>query len=725
MGCRASLRRLTPSLKRVRSTWTARWRPLPAQGVGAGGLTGWSMAQYSGSTTNTEKFFVDNGSDNKTTGAVYSYGNFVGDTANFGNLALGLVGTGSDASEVGLTLVNNFGVALNQFSLSYTGEQWLQNTSTNTLMFGYALVAQSITDASATFVPDAKLNYTGTKTGTAAGLDGQLAANQSNLSDTIGGLDWLPGETLVIRFQIAGTGNASGLAIDNFTFAAQATPTVTVKDAGGPYTGNPYPATALVNGEPSLESVSPTYAYYSGSTATGTPLSGAPIAAGVYTVVASYAGSADYASAVSSPLTFTIGVTPTSKVDPLANRQSTLSFPVTVTGSEAAPGPGVSYYDIYVATNGGPFVLWTSVPASNPTAIFTGQSSTTYAFHSIAHDLAGDVEPKSPDLIEASTYVPDLTAPVTQIVSAVANANGLFTISFNGTAPGGSGIASFTIAVQVDNGAWQTIGQFVGGTATAGVYSGQATYQGILDGASHTYTFSVQGTNGNSIQNTAQTFGPITQTFAAPIVPQVTAFSVEKGLAERSYIRYLDVTFNEPVANLTLNASTVTLEEYALDGVTPVGAIDLTGKISLVDHVMKIDFGPGGIGGEENLPNTVANWGDLTSADGYYKLSINPDGTGNHDVVEDFYRLFGDVIGNAAGGPTTTGAAVAGNVIGALSNADATAIAAAVGEIASAQTPLLNADINGAGSVTSNDRILAAKSIAAGRRLAAGLHIDD
>ena len=413
---------------------------------------------------------------------------------------------------------------------------------------------------------------------------------------------------------------------------------------------------------------------------------------------------------------------PVSYVDPLGPRQNALSFPITVTGSDPAPGPGVASYAIYESVNGGPFTLWTTVPASNPTATFSAQSNTTYAFHSIATDLAGNVEIKSPTLIEASTYVPDLTPPVTQITSATANSSGTFAIAYSATAPGGSGVASVTLSVQVDGGPLQTIGQFPGGAPIAGVHSGQVSYQGLTDGNSHTYTFSIQGTNGNGIQNAVQAIAPITQTFAPPAAPQVTAFTVEKGLAERSYVRYLDVTFNEPVSNLTLNSSTVTLEQFALDGVTPVGSINLTGKISLIDHVMEIDFGAGGIGGSENLPNALSNWAALTADDGYYKLTIN---TGGLDATESFYRLFGDVIGNAAGGPTTTGATVNGNVIGTLSNADLTTIAAAVGQSATAQNPLLNADINGAGSVTSNDRLLAAKSLAAGRHLAAGLHLDD
>jgi uncharacterized repeat protein (TIGR03803 family) len=82
----------------------------------------------------------------------------------------------------------------------------------------------------------------------------------------------------------------------------QATPVVQVSDAGGTYSGSAFLATATVNGGSSLEGVSPTLSYYSGTStdpaqlAGLTPLSGAPTEAGSYTVLASFAGSADYSS---------------------------------------------------------------------------------------------------------------------------------------------------------------------------------------------------------------------------------------------------------------------------------------------------------------------------------------------------------------------------------------------------------------------------------------------
>ena len=81
---------------------------------------------------------------------------------------------------------------------------------------------------------------------------------------------------------------------------------MTVNDAGGTYSGSGFPATGLVNGAATLETMGTTLAYYVGTMATGTALSMAPTVAGIYTVVASFAGSAVYTSATSSPLTFNI-----------------------------------------------------------------------------------------------------------------------------------------------------------------------------------------------------------------------------------------------------------------------------------------------------------------------------------------------------------------------------------------------------------------------------------
>ncbi len=91
---------------------------------------------------------------------------------------------------------------------------------------------------------------------------------------------------------------------------AKATPTLAVTDSGGTFNGNPFPGTATIagsNGQPgaSLEGVSPTLSYFVGPSPIGTPLSGPPVNAGTYTVLAFFPGSQDYTSA-SDSATFVI-----------------------------------------------------------------------------------------------------------------------------------------------------------------------------------------------------------------------------------------------------------------------------------------------------------------------------------------------------------------------------------------------------------------------------------
>src|SRR5262249_51417070 len=97
------------------------------------------------------------------------------------------------------------------------------------------------------------------------------------------------------------------------TFAiTPAMPKLSVVPKCGTFNGKAFPATAIVTGvsgtaSRSLEGVYPTLTYYTGTGTGGTPLAGAPSRAGTYTVVASFAGSANYAGA-STSATFTIAL---------------------------------------------------------------------------------------------------------------------------------------------------------------------------------------------------------------------------------------------------------------------------------------------------------------------------------------------------------------------------------------------------------------------------------
>ncbi len=170
--------------------------------------------------------------------------------------------------------------------------------------------------------------------------------------------------------------NASTSAAFDLTIAP-ATPNVNVFDAGGVYDGSSFDATPTVWGvvpgvdnspASSLEGVLPTLVYYSGTDASGTPLAGAPTATGVYTVVASFPGSADYTSAQSYAETFTIGaVATTTELTPSespANYTDGVDYTATVTASGSPVNTGTVNFTYSDSVDG--------VLAVDPVAVVDG-----------------------------------------------------------------------------------------------------------------------------------------------------------------------------------------------------------------------------------------------------------------------------------------------------------------------------------------------------------------
>ena len=476
----------------------------------------------------------------------------------------------------------------------------------------------------------------------------------------------------------------------------------------------------LINSGASLTLVSGTTATYSIG-----GLTGITEAEGNYTLTVNAADIQDQNSVPGSgtlAICWLMDTTPpNSHVNALPQRGTSLSFAVSVTGSDpnganGSPSSGVASYDIYASTNGGPWSLWTTVPASNPSATFTGQSNTTYAFYSIAHDLAGNTERRKPT-IEASTYLPNLTPPVTSVdgttgtnpttVNATTNT---FNLNLTGSDPSGGFVTYFEVFVSVDSGPYTA----VNGTATPagppdsqGYTHASIPYQGLSDGAQHRYSFySIGVDSAGNVQPAASTPNlSLTETFSKPSALQVTNLIVENGAVERSYIRYLEIAFNESDSQsaneLTQIAQSVgtaspdiTIYKYDLNGTAgSKTAVSLSGvNLSVIDHAIEFDFGKNGIGGN---PNT-------TAADGYYEVDIMlPSG---QTAVHHFDRLLGDVTGD-----------------GIVDQNDLNEIAASINESAVTGWSPLNADVTGGGTVTTIDLTLATRS--KGRKLAAGLSL--
>ncbi len=162
----------------------------------------------------------------------------------------------------------------------------------------------------------------GTPTGTVEFFDGMtdlgggsaLAGNSLSATSTFTtSALTASGSPHAIQAVFTGTGSFANSSDSVSQTVNPAVPTVSVTTAGGPYTGSAYAATATVTGvggmaASSLENVSPTLTYYAGTyttvsalqTAIGNGLAalgGAPINAGTYTALGSYAGAADYTAA--------------------------------------------------------------------------------------------------------------------------------------------------------------------------------------------------------------------------------------------------------------------------------------------------------------------------------------------------------------------------------------------------------------------------------------------
>ena len=481
------------------------------------------------------------------------------------------------------------------------------------------------------------------------------------------------------------------------------------------------------NGRSNLISSAVTISLVSGSTYQVGGLAGLTAAEGNYTLTVNAAGIQDPSGNPGSGTLSTSWLMdttpPTSHVNALATRGTSLSFAVSVTGSDpnganGSPPSGVASYDIYASTNGGPWTLWTTVPASIPTATFTGQSNTTFAFYSIAHDLAGNTENKQPT-IEASTYLPDLTPPVTEVdgttgtnPSTVNTATGTFTLNVTGSDPGGGLVTYFEVFASVDGGAYQEVGPYAipaGAADSKGNYHSSIIYQGLTDGQSHTYSFYSIGLDAAGNLQSAPSGPNVTfanQVFAVPGQLQVIGFTVEHGSPSRSYVRYLDLGFNESdsqsggeltsiVNSIGTSSPDILIYKYNLDGSgsgTPVPLNSSPTILDVLDHAIEIDFGSGGILG---TPNT-------TAADGYYKVVIKL--PGQQPATHYFDRILGDVNGD-----------------GIVDSNDLNEIAASINETTQMGWTPLSADVTGAGAVTAFDLTLATRS--KGRKLGSGLSL--
>jgi hypothetical protein len=190
-------------------------------------------------------------------------------------------------------------------------------------------------------------------------------------------------------------------------------------------------------------------------------------------------------------------------------------------------------------------------------------------------------------------------------------------------------------------------------------------------------------------------------TLIEPSVPlELLAFDIQRGAAQRSFIRFVGLQFNSSGGLESLRASMTNespeddrlrLRRFELDGTGGTFA-PFASSILIDGASVELDFGILGLGG-----NPTSALGD-----GHYILEVDLDGNGTFDTSRRFYRLLGDANGDHQ-----------------VDDMDLALVNSALGRTGTS----LEEDVNGDGVVNQIDRILVRR--ARGRRLGSGLIIDD
>ena len=310
---------------------------------------------------------------------------------------------------------------------------------------------------------------------------------------------------------------------------------------------------------------------------------------------------------------------------------------------------------------------------------------------------------------------------MTQVASSSTyNANGTFTLNLTGTDAGGSGLAYFEVFVAIDaQGA-----VLVGPAVPAGVASSNGTYQRhdrstrVSPTASAIrYRFYSVGIDAAGLVQPTPSLPNVTDAnvvIQPPSQLAVTGLTVENGAAERSYIRYLDVNFNESDAQSggaprrsPDSVETPTPSDHALQ-VRPRRRSRRARRPSR-SQGLRVGHRPRD---RDRLrhrrdrresrtrrpPTAITSW----------RSPAERPGTATHH----FYRLLGDVNGDGTVDQNDL------NEIAAARGQSLTQIATAINQPASGLTAL-SMDVNGDGSVNTTDLALATKS--KGNKLGTGL----
>lgn len=200
--------------------------------VGQTSLLGWYLYHPAnlpeGGVSGNQRIRIGAGTVN--TGAFWSFGSSGSTDRALGGVSSNtLVPTVGGKMYLGLRLTNQTGVTLDQFTLSYNGEQWRDGgvnapgtPAAQSLIFMWSTTAAAINDPDSLFTAVAELGFTSPFfSATATAIDGNIDGRVAISGVTVSGINWLPGTDLWLRWADTNDpNNDHGLAIDDVSFMA-------------------------------------------------------------------------------------------------------------------------------------------------------------------------------------------------------------------------------------------------------------------------------------------------------------------------------------------------------------------------------------------------------------------------------------------------------------------------------------------------------------------------
>ncbi|MHB1836242.1 MAG: beta strand repeat-containing protein, partial [Solirubrobacteraceae bacterium] len=373
-------------------------------------------------------------------------------------------------------------------SYSYTSDGTFLGASQSTsLTVNPATPTVSVSDSGGTYNGSAfdatdsvaGLSGVGASTLEGVGLTLTYYTGSTATGTPLSGAPSTAGTYTVVAAFAGSTDYTSGSAQTTFTIT-QATPTVTVTDAGGTYSGSPFAATDSIQGVSgpagsTLEGVGLTITYYAGTTASGTPLAGAPSAAGTYTVTASFAGSTDYLSG-SAQTTFTITqTTPTVSLSDAGGTYSGATFAATdsVQGVSGPAGSTLEGVGLTVTYYAGSTASGSPLSAAPSTA---GTYTVTASFAGSTDYLSGSAQ---------TTFTITQATPTVNLSDAGGTYSGATfaaTDSIQGVSgPAGSTLEGVGLTVTYYAGSTASGSPLAGAPSAAGTYTVTASFAGSTD----------------------------------------------------------------------------------------------------------------------------------------------------------------------------------------------------------------------------------------------------